>query len=116
MSHAKAKLTPLGRLLLVERVFLLGWSPAQTAESAGVSRATVYKWLRRYRTEGVAGLRDRTSRPHRLARALPESRVAEVLSERKRLRLGLAPSTTYGILFGATDGLGSPISTARRGR
>lgn len=107
MSHAKAKLTPLGRLLLVERVFLLGWSPAQTAESAGVSRATVYKWLRRYRTEGVAGLRDRTSRPHRLARALPESRVAEVLSERKRLRLGpaqlgprlgLAPSTTYGIL------------------
>jgi transposase InsO family protein len=107
MPHAKAKLTPLGRLLLVERVLLLGWLPAQTAESAGVSRATVYKWLTRYRTEGEAGLLDRSSRPHRLARALPEPRVREVLRERIRLRLGpaqlgprlgLAPSTTYGIL------------------
>jgi transposase InsO family protein len=107
MPHAKAKLTPLGRLLLVERVLVLGWSPAQTAESAGVSRATVYKWLTRYRTEGQAGLRDRSSRPRRLARALPESRVQEVLGERLRLRLGpaqlgprlgLAPSTAYGIL------------------
>jgi transposase len=107
MSHPRAKLTPAGRLLLVERVLVYGWSPAQTAEAMGVSRATVYKWITRYRTEGEAGLRDRSSRPHRLARSLSTARVQEILAERRRLRLGpyqlgprlgLARSTTYGIL------------------
>ena len=63
MSHTKAKLTPFGRLLLVQRVEDLGWTPAQVAEALGVSRATVYKWLRRYRDEGAEGLVDRSSRP-----------------------------------------------------
>ncbi len=109
MTHAKAKLTPAGRLLVVERVLVVGWSPAQMAESAGVSRATVYKGLRHYREEGEPGLRERSSRPRRLARVLPESRVREVLCERTSLRLGpaqlgprlgLSPSTPYGILRG----------------
>lgn len=107
MSHPRAKLTPAGRRLLVERVLVYGWSCAQTAEAVGVSRTTVYKWLIRYRTEGETGLRDRSSRPHRLARSLPTARVQEILAERRRLRLGphqlgprlgLARSTTYGIL------------------
>jgi transposase InsO family protein len=107
MSHPRAKLTPAGRLLLVERVLLYGWSAAQTAEAIGVSRATVYKWLGRYKSEGEAGLKDRVSRPHRLARSLPAETVQQVLAERRRLRLGphqlgprvgLARSTTYGIL------------------
>lgn len=49
MSHPKARLTPAGRLLVVERVLEHGWSPAQTAEAMGVLRATVYKWLARFR-------------------------------------------------------------------
>lgn len=107
MSHPRAKLTPAGRSLLVERVMLHGWTPAQTAEAVGVSRATVYKWLARYRSEGQVGLVDRPSRPHRLARSLPEETVRLVLAERQRLRLGpaqlaprlgLARSTTYAIL------------------
>ena len=107
MSHPRAKLTPAGRLLLVERVLVYGWSPAQTAEALGVSRATTYKWVRRFRQEGEQGLLDRSSRPHRLARSLPAETVERVLTERLRLRLGphqlgprlgLARSTTYGIL------------------
>jgi transposase len=107
MSHPRAKLTPAGRLLLVERVLVHGWSPAQTAEALGVSRATVYKWLARFRTEGRGGLLDRSCRPKRLARALAPTVVEQVLAERLRLRLGphqlgprlgLARSTTYGIL------------------
>lgn len=107
MSHPRAKLTPAGRLLLVERVLIYGWSPAQTAEALGVSRATAYKWLRRYAQEGTPGLLDRSSRPHRLVRSLPDEIVQKVLAERLRLRLGphqlaprlgLARSTTYGIL------------------
>ena len=35
MSHAKAKLTPAGRLLLVERIERDGWPPAHAAAMAG---------------------------------------------------------------------------------
>jgi len=59
MVHPRATLTPRGRLLLVRRVEELSWPAAQVAEAAGVSRATVYKWLRRFRTEGQPGLQDR---------------------------------------------------------
>jgi len=41
---------------VVTRVVEFGWTPTQTAEGVGVSRATVYKWLRRFREEGQAGL------------------------------------------------------------
>jgi len=49
MLHRTAKLTPFGRRLLVERVLIDGWPAATAAEMVGVSRATAYKWLRRYR-------------------------------------------------------------------
>jgi transposase len=65
MAHANARLTEFGRLLLVQRITELGWPPAQAAESLGVSRATAYKWLGRYRAEGRGGLADRSSRPRR---------------------------------------------------
>ena len=65
MAHANARLTEFGRLLLVQRITELGWPPAQAAQALGVSRATAYKWLGRYRTLGPAGLADRPSRPHR---------------------------------------------------
>jgi hypothetical protein len=63
MAHANARLTEFGRLLLVQRITELGWPPAQAAESLGVSRATAYKWLARFRQHGPAGLADRSSRP-----------------------------------------------------
>ena len=63
MAHANARLTQFGRLLLVQPITELGWPPAQAAEAVGVSRATAYKWLARYRQHGMAGLADRSSRP-----------------------------------------------------
>lgn len=107
MAHRRAKLTPFGRLLLVQRVTELGWSATEAAKAASVSRATVYKWLRRYREEGEAGLEDRSSRAHRCPHALPPSQVRRVLVARRRLKqgphrlgpqLGLARSTLYGVL------------------
>ena len=65
MAHRNARLTEFGRLLLVQRITELGWPPAQAAESLGVSRATAYKWLGRYRAEGRPGLADRPWRPRR---------------------------------------------------
>lgn len=37
---------------------------AATCRRFGVSRKTGYKWLERYETEGVSGLRDRSREPH----------------------------------------------------
>jgi hypothetical protein len=74
MAHANARLTEFGRLLLVQHINELGWPPAQAAQSLGVSRATAYKWLARYRQHGQAGLADRSSRPHRCPHALPAAR------------------------------------------
>jgi transposase len=67
--HANAKLTPGSRLLLCRRVEDGDRSLAEAAEAAGVSERTARKWLARYRSEGPAGLRDRSSRPRRSPRA-----------------------------------------------
>jgi transposase InsO family protein len=105
--HRTAKLTPSGRRLLIHRILVEGWPPATAAEMVGVSRATAYKWLRRYRSEGVAGLEDRSPRPRRRPRALPEREVRRILLARRRLRVGphrLGPllghprSTVYAVL------------------
>jgi len=107
MAHANARLTEFGRLLLVQRVTELGWPPAQAAQALGVSRATAYKWLARYRAEGRAGLADRPSRPHRRPHALPAAQVRRVLAARRRHRQGphrlgyhlaMPRSTIYGVL------------------
>jgi len=107
MAHRNARLTEFGRLLLVQRITELGWPPAQAAESLGVSRATAYKWLGRYRQHGHAGLADRPSRPHRCPHALPASQVRRVLAARRRRRQGphrlgyhlaMPRSTIYGVL------------------
>jgi transposase-like protein len=107
MAHANARLTQFGRLLLVQRITELGWPPAQAAEALGVSRATAYKWLGRYRAHGQAGLADRSSRPHRCPHALTPAQVRRVLAARRRhrqgphrlaWRLGMARSTIYGVL------------------
>jgi hypothetical protein len=42
--------------------------PGEVAKQLGISRQTVYKWVRRFRAEGAAGLTDRSSRPHRMPR------------------------------------------------
>ncbi|WP_162988009.1 leucine zipper domain-containing protein, partial [Stutzerimonas urumqiensis] len=55
--HKHARLTPRGRALLVQRM-LSGLRVEDAAQAAGVSVRTAYKWLRRFREEGEAGLMD----------------------------------------------------------
>lgn len=107
MAHRRARLTPFGRLLLVSRILEQGWSVPAAAESLGVSRATAYKWLRRFRDEGVDGLQDRSSAPMRRPRALPRREVERIVRARRRLKVGphrLGPqlghprSTVYAVL------------------
>ena len=107
MAHPRARLSVFSRQLLVKRVVVDGWPTATVAEQLGISRATAYKWVRRYRTDGLPGLEDRSSRPHRSPRRSSDEVIAAILQARVRRRYGparLAPltghprSTIYGVL------------------
>lgn len=80
--HKNARLSPHSRALLVQRI-QNGLSPAEAARAVGVSTRTAYKWLRRFRQEGVEGLQDRSSRPPCTPHATPAGTRAEVLELRR---------------------------------
>jgi len=80
---------------------------AQAADAQGISRATVCKWVKRYREEGVDGLQDRSSRARRTPHALSKRKVKTICRLRRRegtgphriaYELGMAQSTVYGVL------------------
>jgi len=103
--HKNARLTPRGRERIA-RLVESGQPPKAVAEAAGVCPRTVRKWVDRYRREGLAGLRDRSSRPHRLHRLTPDALIEQVEARRRRRHtgkqiaasLGLSPATVSRIL------------------
>ena len=104
--HANAPLTPEGRLRVCRRI-ASGWSITATAESMNVSRQTASKWWGRDVCEGIAGLCDRTSRPHRSPRQTPWALEQRILALRATRTLGpariggilgIAPSTVHRVL------------------
>jgi transposase InsO family protein len=68
---------------MVDAVLNQGLTWKEAAASFHVSERTVAKWLRRYRTEGVQGLGDRSSRPACSPRQTSNAQVAVVLELRK---------------------------------
>jgi transposase InsO family protein len=106
VSHRNARLTVHGRAVLVERV-LAGRPVAHVAAELGVSRATGFKWLARFRAEGAAGLVDRSSRAHRIPGRTPPRLEARIVNLRQTRKLGpdriaplvgLAASTVHAVL------------------
>ena len=106
MAHRSARLTVRTRLELVRQVGD-GWPQTEVARQFRVSRATVAKWVRRYREEGVAGLEDRSSIPRRNPRLTPPG-LARVICALRRARnwgphriswlLHIPRSTVYAVL------------------
>ncbi len=88
MSHASARLTLHGRLLLVKRVRSDGRPVSHVAKELGVSRQCAHRWLARFDTEGPDGLADRSSRPGTVPHRTPAHVEAAVLAARRQLRLG----------------------------
>jgi transposase InsO family protein len=87
--HGNARTCPNSRELLVRRIEGEGWSLRAAAEAAGISERSARKWLGRWRTEGVAGLLDRSSAPKRVPSRLPADRLAAIEALR-RLRMTAA--------------------------
>ena len=93
MAHVNARTNEYGRRLAVER-HLAGHRVKDIAAQLGISRTTVYKWIARFAAEGLAGLADRSSRPHRSPRRVPLAVELAVLQARLELHAGpmqLAP-------------------------
>jgi transposase InsO family protein len=63
-NYKHARTTYYNRVLIVER-YQSGWTQQAIADSFGISRRTVCKWLQRWREAGACGLHNRTSRPKR---------------------------------------------------
>jgi transposase InsO family protein len=104
--HANAALSWTGRRRLCGLVVDEGWTVVAAAAASGVSVRCARKWVGRYRLEGLAGLRDRSSAPRHVANRTEPDRV-EVIAKLRRLRftaaeiaetLGMALSTVSGIL------------------
>lgn len=87
MSHRNAKLTPAGRLILVRRI-LSGRPVAHVAKEMGVSRQCAHRWIGRYRDQGLSGLHERSSRPHRSPGRTPALVAKRVLRIRRDERIG----------------------------
>ena len=83
--HQNARLTfrcreALARKILIERLTLNA-----AAAAFNVSRKTASKWLRRYRNQGLSGLRDHSSRPLHSPRRTSSELVAQVIALRRQL-------------------------------
>ncbi len=104
--HKNARTTPQSRAVLVRRVLREHWPVSAAAIAFGVSARTVYKWLARYRAEGLPGLRDRGSTAHRHPHALAPAwlalirllRQAKLVAAEIAARLPLARSTVSAVL------------------
>ena len=100
MLHANHRTCPSSRRLICQRVLEEGWSFQQAAEAAGCSERTAAKWVARFR-RGDGALLDRSSRPKRSPRRLPQRRV-EAIERLRRLRMTAAE---------IAEVLGLPLST-----
>lgn len=107
MSHANAALTPRARLRLARLIVESGWTYAAAAKMFMVAPRTAKKWADRYRAEGLAGMADRSSRPHSSPTKTSPKAVRRIvrLRWRQRLgpvqiagRLGMQASTVHAVL------------------
>jgi transposase InsO family protein len=104
--HANAALTPRRRAEVFEAVEA-GLTVTAACAAFRVSRRFYYRWLPRWRSDGQAGLLDRSSRPHSSPQRLSLLAEAHIVGLRQRTgwgadRLGalleLPPSTVHRVL------------------
>lgn len=103
--HKNARLTVHGRERIVRQV-MSGQTPKAAALAVGVCPRTIRKWVARCRAEGLAGLRDRSSRPRRLRCPTPQEVVLKIEQLRRQrwtgkqiaAEAGVSPATVSRVL------------------
>jgi transposase InsO family protein len=105
-THKNARLTPKGREQMVRAVVDSGLSLASAARQFNTTPKTVAKWVKRFRSEGVDGLRDRSSRPlsspgqtaPATCAAVETLRRARHTGQQIAAEVGVSPATVSRIL------------------
>jgi transposase InsO family protein len=95
--HQNARLTAYSREQLARTVLEQRLTLKLAAASFNVSAKTASKWVRRYREQGAAGLRDRSSRPLHSPRRTASALSEQVLALRRLRYNGLRIAMTLGI-------------------
>jgi transposase InsO family protein len=114
--HASAALSWTGRRRLCELVVDEGWTVTAAAAAAGVNVRCARKCVGRYRLEGEAGLRDRSSAPRRVANRTAEERIAAIVKLR-RLRFTAAEiAETLAMALSTVSGILTRLGLGRLGR
>jgi transposase InsO family protein len=80
--YKNAKTTPKSRETIIAR-YQSGWRQQDIADSLGISRRTVCKWLGRWRSDEQGGLQNRSSRPQRSPNKLAEVCEIAILQLRR---------------------------------
>jgi transposase InsO family protein len=92
-THKNARLTPAGRLCLM-RDLDAGAPFRAVAARAPISPRRLRIWRARYLAEGVVGLQDRSSRPHRSPRQTPRAVRRQIVRLRQRRQSALQIAAT----------------------
>jgi transposase InsO family protein len=114
--HGNAALSLKKRKLLVSRVVDEGWSLTRAAAAAEVSERTAGKWVDRFKTEGPAGLVDRSSAPKHVHNRTDERRI-QVIAALRRLRMtGAEIAAVLRMPETTVAGILTRIGMGKRGR
>ena len=95
--HKNARLTPVGRALMISRIEHQGWPVARAAEASGVSRRTASKWLQRHRRGGERRHHDRSSAPRRCPRKTSAQVIGQIEALRRQRLTGPAIAQALGM-------------------
>src|SRR5947207_156838 len=95
--HQNARLTYRCREALAIKVVTEKVTLNAAAAAFNVSAKTAGKWVGRYRQQGRAGMRDRSSRPHRSPQQTRAELVERVLVLRRQRWTGVRIAQTTGL-------------------
>lgn len=74
------------------------YSHSELCLNFGISRKTGYKWLERYRQHAMAGLEDRSRRPHQCPLATPYPIRKAIIELRNKSRVALGAKKIHALL------------------
>lgn len=95
--HKNARLTPLGRAVMISRIEDEGWPVKRAAEASGVSARTAYRWLGRRRRGPSEDFTDRSSAPRRCPRRVSDLRIGQIERLRRQRMSGPAIARALGM-------------------
>lgn len=76
------------RLRWIETYKQITGSVTSTCRYFGISRSTFYVWYHRYLSFGVEGLKDLSTKPHRISNKIPADIVTKVIELRQQRKYG----------------------------